>query len=214
MNNAQGDFQGELREAILPALLRYMQQKKLTGMLQLRHASGVQGMVWVAAGEVVDARTSEQHDGDIRQPTKRRSRLTSENKTTDDVSGLTVLAIVATWYEGSYSFTPGEMADERTITLSLPDILATLSTDKATTATLELDPSVICAKREGGSERFRTLNIMFQQLDLTIFLEVDGERSLKEIAEALKLPIDKVYSSITHLLEYQLISRVNQPAQG
>lgn len=186
-------LQGQLEEGILGNLLQYLTLNQVSGVLQLRNARNRVGEIFFNNGQIVHIEVGK-------------------------LQGVPALAALESWSSGGFNFRTQVAAPQHSVQLSLnnlllevnkfrdsqpPDDFGDVVEDTQITADTVLTP-VINNQNQG------TVELRLQALHL--FMQIDGARSLGDIAGRLGIPIDSVIDVAEELIDQDYVEFASSPA--
>jgi DNA-binding MarR family transcriptional regulator len=186
-------LQGQLEEGILGNLLQYLTLNQVSGVLQLRNARNRVGEIFFNNGQIVHIEVGK-------------------------LQGVPALAALESWSSGGFNFRTQVAAPQHSVQLSLnnlllevnkfrdsqpPDDFSDVVEDTQITADTVLTP-VINNQNQG------TVELRLQALHL--FMQIDGARSLGDIAGRLGIPIDSVIDVAEELIDQDYVEFASSPA--
>ncbi len=188
-------LQGQLEEGILGNLLQYLTLNQVSGVLQLRNARNRVGEIFFNNGQIVHIEVGK-------------------------LQGVPALAALGSWSSGGFNFRTQVAAPQHSVQLSLnnlllevnkyrdsqpPDDFGDVVEDTQITADTVLTP-VINNQNQG------TVELRLQALHL--FMQIDGARSLGDIAGRLGIPIESVIDVAEELIDQDYVEFASSPAVG
>ncbi len=180
---------GELEEGVLANLLQYLSLSQASGCLTLRHAERMQGNLFLEGGRVVfvDARP---------------------------LQDLAALSWLMTWDAGRFTFKAGVQPPRRTLTNSTETLLleASQRADEAAGSgrarLAPVDPDAVLWARALGPEE-STVPVSLSALH--VWRNLDGIRSLRDVAVLCGLPLPAVLNGAGELLAEALVEYAAVP---
>ncbi|MEM7738054.1 MAG: DUF4388 domain-containing protein [Deinococcota bacterium] len=185
-------LQGQLEQGILANLLQYLSLNQVSGVLQLRNARNRVGEIFFNSGQIVHIEVG-------------------------NLQGVPALANLSSWASGGFNFRTQVAAPQHSVQLSLNNLLLEVSRykqsqpfgdhDDTEDATITLDTvltPVINNQNQG------TVELRLQALHL--FMQIDGARSLGDIAGRLGIPPNSVLEVAEELIDQDYVEFASSPA--
>lgn len=181
-------LQGDLGEGVLANLLQYLALSQASGCLTLQHAERMQGNLFLESGRVVFVDAKPLQD-------------------------LAALSWLMRWSDGWFSFRPGVAAPRRTLTNSTETLLLEASQRADENADVgaalaPLDPDTVLWSRPLGDDE-TTVPVSLGALH--VWRNLDGVRTLRDVATLLRRPLLEVLSAAGELLGERLVEFATVP---
>lgn len=179
-------LQGQLEDGVLANLLQYLALNRASGCLTLRSPTGERGEVFLDDGQLSHVRVHE-------------------------FSGTAAMSVLLAWTDGSFSFRSDVTSPEQADRLSVESVLldASRQLDEARRTGIEFLSSQSVLKARPMDAEADSVAMTLRAV--TLYRNLDGVRSLAEIAEGTGSPLEEIVEAAHELRRVALAEVTRAP---